>query len=241
VRLLDLYCGEGGAGIGYHRAGYEVVGVDHDPRRRRYYPYEFHAADAIGYLLAHGGEYDVIHASPPCQRYSRGTNNRDTTGYSDLLGPTRTALVKVGVPWVIENVQQAPLHDPVVLCGTMFGLAAYDQDLHTVLQLLRHRGFESPLPLRVPRRCSHRAKATYAGVYHGGRNHTDGDTDYLRRGYVPKRKIQERLMGLDWHGTTPGLQQAIPPAYTAWLGQIIGQHLGAESSPSEPDADSRDP
>jgi site-specific DNA-cytosine methylase len=128
-RLLDLFCGAGGAGMGYHRAGFEVVGVDIAPQP--HYPFEFHQGDALEYLAAHGHEFDAIHASPPCQRYSsiqRITKNKHK--WPDLVDPVRQLLIKSGKPYVIENVQGAPLRVDAFMCGSMFGLG-----------MIRHRIF----------------------------------------------------------------------------------------------------
>src|SRR5688500_15798892 len=140
-RLLDLFCGAGGAAMGYHRAGFEVMGVDIN--RQPHYPFEFIQADALWYLAAledkrHGltakDAFDVIHASPPCQLYStvgkQAAKKHDIT-YPDLVGPTRELLVKSGLPYVIENVMGAPLISPIRLCGSSFGL-----------DIRRHRRFE---------------------------------------------------------------------------------------------------
>src|SRR6478609_1514313 len=104
MRILDLYCCQGGASRGYHDAGFDVVGVDIDAQPR--YPYEFVQADAIEYVRAHGHEFDVIHASPPCQLYSK-THRIMKSDFPDLIGPTREALEATGKPWVIENVEDA--------------------------------------------------------------------------------------------------------------------------------------
>ena len=228
-RVLDLFCGEGGAGIGYHQAGFSLTGVDINPLRRRYYPYEFKQAHAIGYLLAHGHEYDLIHASPPCQAYTAG-NRATTKPYPDLVGPVRKALIEVGVPWIIENVPGAPLIDPVLLCGTMFDLiaATHRPDGHTqLLHLHRHRLFESPLDLTAPKKCSHLGRQV-AGVYDGGRRDPIEARKVRKGGYTPgDPSLTHALMGTDWRGTKKGLFEAIPPAYTAWLGsqalQLMGQ------------------
>lgn len=110
-RLLDLFCCEGGAAVGYHRAGFDVVGVDRDGKFAKRYPFEFHQADAIEFVREHGHEFDAIHASPPCQAYS-GTQKIQNNDHPDLIGPTRDALEATGVPYVIENVPGAPLLDP---------------------------------------------------------------------------------------------------------------------------------
>ena len=139
-RLLDLFCGAGGCSVGYNRAGFDVVGVDAAPMPR--YPFEFHQGDALEYLTAHGHEFEAIHASPPCQFYSnlRHMPNAKKT-HLDLVAPTRAALVTTDKPDVIENVPGAPLLNPTMLCGTMFGLGTGEADLR------RHRLFETNWPL----------------------------------------------------------------------------------------------
>ena len=116
--LLDLFCGAGGAAVGYHRAGFDVVGVDNRPQPR--YPYEFHQADAMTWPL---DGYDVIHASPPCQAYANVTAWRGRPdSHPDLLAETRQRLEDSGRPWVIENVPEAPIRADYLMCGSAFGL-----------------------------------------------------------------------------------------------------------------------
>ena len=125
MRLLDLFCCAGGAGKGYVDAGFEVVGVDIDPQPN--YPFEFHQADAIEFVSAHGHEFDAIHASPPCQAFSKTKTLHDNE-HPDLIEPTREALIATGKPWVIENVVGAPLINPIKLTGQHFGMVAPDVD-----------------------------------------------------------------------------------------------------------------
>lgn len=205
-RLLDLFCGAGGAGMGYHRAGFEVVGVDINPQPR--YPFEFHQADAMTFPLE---GFDAIHASPPCQRYSSMTKKWGREGnHPDLVEPVQMALrewAKDGMPYVIENVVGSPLDDAVMLCGSMFGLGADEY------QLQRHRNFESNVWFGAPASCAHVGKAL--GVYGnpGGSSKRDGikfaNIDQWRRG-----------MGIDWMNARE-LAESIPPAYT----QYVGRHL----------------
>ena len=132
MKLLDLFCGAGGAAMGYHRAGFDdITGVDIKPMPR--YPFKFIQGDALEYLAAHGAEYDVIHASPPCQAYSIMQHaNHMRKDHPDLVDSVRDALKQTGKPWIIENVPGAPLIDPILLCGLSFGL-----------RVIRHRLFES--------------------------------------------------------------------------------------------------
>ena len=194
-RLLDTFCGAGGCTKGYQRAGFYVVGVDIEPQ-----PYycgdEFYQGDAIEYIKAHGHEFDVIHASPPCQAYSRATAWRgDRETHPDLIGVTRTALLGTGIPYVIENVQEARslLVKPVMLCGSHFGLP-----------VRRHRYFEIPiLGLLLTPCCQHRA------------------TDYSHDHGKKQTETQYRdAMQCQWM-TVQEARQAIPPAYTEWLGKQL--------------------
>uniref|UniRef100_A0AAU8GRC0 DNA methyltransferase n=1 Tax=Mycobacterium phage TwoPeat TaxID=3158882 RepID=A0AAU8GRC0_9CAUD len=123
MRILDLFSGAGGAGAGYRRAGFEVVGVDIDPQPN--YPYEFHQGDALKYLLEHHQEFDAFHASPPCQAFTNAQKIRGNE-HPDYVTATRAAFDLIGKPWVIENVPGAPLILPIELCGCMFpGLKTY--------------------------------------------------------------------------------------------------------------------
>jgi DNA (cytosine-5)-methyltransferase 1 len=141
-RLLDLFCGAGGAAMGYHRAGFDVVGVDINPQPR--YPFEFHQADAMTFPL---DGFDAIHASPPCQLYANVTAWRGVpTDHPDLIDATRQRLIASGVPWVIENVPEAPVRPDFLLCGSQFGL-----------NVKRHRAFEtSPRLYCLLPPCRHR-------------------------------------------------------------------------------------
>ncbi|CAL9359358.1 DNA cytosine methyltransferase [Nocardiopsis dassonvillei] len=130
-RLLDLYSGAGGAAMGYHLAGFDVVGVDIRPQPN--YPFEFHQGDAIEFVAEHAHEFDALHGSPTCQTFANVTSWRgDQANYPDLLTPTRAAFQATGLTWVIENVPEAPLRHDLLLCGSMFGL-----------RVRRHRAFET--------------------------------------------------------------------------------------------------
>lgn len=227
MRLLDLFSCQGGAAVGYHRAGWDVYGVDNDQTHAAYYPFEFVHADAIQYVIDHGHEYDAIHASPPCQALTRGNAGRETN-HVNLIPQTRMALVATGKPFVIENVEQARAHliDPVLLCGTMFGLDAEDED-GLRLSLTRHRLFETNWHLRVPEH-SHEGIGYIAGVYNGARGRSTGQTAaehrhearHVRRGgYVPRdHDVKRRLLGIDWPTTVKALTEAIPPRYAEHIG-----------------------
>lgn len=222
-RLLDLFCCAGGAGEGYRRAGFEVVGVDISPQP--HYPFHFNQADAIAFVLEHGKEFDVIHASPPCQVYSITANSHDVE-HPDLLAPTREALVEVGRPYVIENVVGAPLLNPVMLCGTMFGLSAPDID-GVELQLQRHRLFETSFPIGLaPAPCAHDGRpvgGSYKGSRHRKPEHRDNPA--RRGGYTPALSVRGALLGIDWMNEHE-LAQAIPPVYTEWIGLQAMEHIG---------------
>lgn len=209
-RLLDLFCGAGGAGMGYARAGFEVVGVDINPQPR--YPFAFIQGDALEYVAAHGHEFDAIHASPPCQAYtSLGAMHKDRK-YPDLLAATRALLVGIGRPWVIENVPGAPMTG-ITLCGSMFGLGAHCRD-GAWHQLRRHRLFESSAFLLSPV-CQHEGRPV--GVYgNGGGNEGRAYLPGIN-GYTGNAKERRETMGIDWMNRGE-LSQSIPPAYTEFIG-----------------------
>lgn len=244
-RLLDLFSGEGGAAAGYIRAGFEVTGVDMLPLGDRY-PGTFVQGDALEYLAEHGHEYDVIHASPPCQAYSIATagSPKARAKHPRLIGATRELLLATGRPYVIENVSQArpELVDPILLCGRMFGLEAPDEDGEPLV-LDRHRLFESNVPLVAPPHPKHDDRQV-AGVYSGGRTRRPGQTAAEHRhecrairrgGYVPaSREVRQALMGIDWM-TDRGLNESIPPAYTAYLGRQLVEYL-ADRERANPNA-----
>ena len=207
LRLLDLYCCGGGAGVGYSRSGFEVVGVDieHQPK----YPFKLIQSDAIEYLLKHGHEYDAIHASPPCQNNTSSTKVHKAAGkvYECFIERTREALIKVGKPYIIENTMDAPLLNPVVLCGLMFGLKTY-----------RHRLFESNIKLTAPNHSKHIAKNTKMG-----RKPIDGEFIQVV-GHFSGVGFAREAMGIDWLGQKE-LAQAIPPAYTEYVGKQLIAHI----------------
>lgn len=212
-RLLDLYCGAGGAAAGYIRAGFEVVGVDLHPQPQ--YPYEFHQGKALEYLWDHGQEFDAIHASPPCQGNSVLRHSNGIT-YQDWIPDTRYGLVALGRPYVIENVVGAELVDPLLLCGSMFGLSADGY------RLVRHRQFECSVPMSQPvDRCAGNL-APVVGVYGGKvRNRRSTDRDVKSRsGTTLPLHVGQQAMGIDWMDRR-ALSQAIPPAYTHYIGNAL--------------------
>jgi DNA (cytosine-5)-methyltransferase 1 len=213
-RLLDLFCGAGGAAVGYYRAGFDVVGVDVKPQPR--YPFEFIRVDATLVLASwrDGGEawkgpFDAIHASPPCQRYSAITPAGNRGDHPDLLGDVRDLLGETGLPWVIENVPGAPLRPDLKLCGCMFGLP----------NLKRERWFETSwyaFGLRQP--CDHKPGDVISVTG------TGGGTGHTRAASVADWR---RSMGISWMVTSE-LTQAIPPAYTEHIGLQLIEHLAAQ-------------
>jgi len=219
-RLLDLFCGAGGCAVGYARAGFQVVGVDHKPQK--HFPFAFIQAGALEYLWDHGREYDVIHASPPCQRFSVASFCRAARNqHPDLVIPCLEILENIGRPWVVENVPAAPLGlYAITLCGLSFGLKVF-----------RHRRFASSHVLFAPPHVSHsghtlgkRGMVCVAG--HGGQS--SGFGNYSRR--IPAdhrtKAAWSRGMGIDWM-TRDELAQAIPPAYTEFIGKQIIRILEA--------------
>lgn len=218
--LLDLFAGASGAGEGYHRAGFRVVGVDLDPKPLRHNPHEHYVGDALAVLDTliaggvwqgrHLGDFAAIHASPPCQHASIGAARWRVAGreYARLIEPTRERLIATGLPFILENVIGARLLNTVTLCGTMFGL-----------RVIRHRRFESPLLLFAAGPCQHhgdikhdRAYVTVAG--HGGEGSNRYD-DWCE------------AMGIDWMPKAT-LAQAIPPAYTHWIGAQLMSAITAQ-------------
>ncbi len=204
--VQDLFCHRGGMAMGYHQAGFDIVGVDLNADCAEEYPFTFVHGDAIEYLLAHGHEYDLIHGSPPCQAYTP-LNAYNHKTYPDLIAPTRAAMRAVGRPYVIENVEAArpEMIDPVMLCGPMFGLRMY-----------RHRLFEASFPLMPPPHPAHVARCT-------------------RNGYLPTperpfmtitggrhskawQRAAAEAMGTPWITTIRGVCEAVPPAYAEHIG-----------------------
>jgi DNA (cytosine-5)-methyltransferase 1 len=204
-RLLDLFCCEGGAAMGYHRAGFDVVGVDIVPQPR--YPFQFVQGDALEYVAAHGHEFEAIHTSPPCQAYSLTQRIRGNT-HPELIAPTREALQATGRPYVIENVPGAPLLNPVTLVGSMFGL-------RTMRPRLFECSFDVPFVLAPP------AAARHAKM---GRKPKQGEYIHVAGNFSDVENARD-VMGCDWM-TRDGLAQAIPPAYTEYIGGYLMQVLG---------------
>lgn len=220
-RLLDLFCCAGGAAMGYHRAGFEVVGVDIDPQPN--YPFTFILADALTLNPDFITSFDAIHASPPCQSYSDlAKRNGNAHEWPRLVEPVRKILVNSGKPYIIENVEGAPLIDPIVLCGTMF----------KKLRVIRHRLFESDLDLRTPTHQRHPLVFTHdKRKAHYGK--LDQDTSYVQVTGGGNCSIENarKAMGIDWM-TKAELNESIPPAYTHYLGLQLISYL--ESVANEP-------
>ncbi len=215
-RVLDLFSGAGGAGYGYHLAGFEVVGVDNRPMKN--YPFEFYQGDALEFVRVYGHEFDVIHASPMCQFFSHITqlSVRDVARrYPNQIPAVRDSLIAAGKPYVIENVTEALpwMRSPLKLCGSSFGL-----------DVRRHRLFESNLLLfglpcdhswQKPRfRSLNSQNKSLAGVVgvHGNLN------------YAGEMELRQKAMDIEWM-TCAELSQAIPPTYTQFLGDQLMLHI----------------
>ena len=225
-RLLDLFCGAGGASAGYVLAGFDVVGVDLAPQPR--YPWKFHQASALDFPL---DGFDLIHASPPCQLYTTATALARSRGkqYPDLVAPTRERLLASGTPWVIENVPGAPLIDPIMLCGAMFNLNVY-----------RHRLFESSFTITPPPHPKHTAKA--AGQFYAPRAGEFATVTGQGAGHDLVAAIG--AMGSGWWMSGHELSESIPPAYSLFVGRAFieqARHdLSAEIVTAAPHASADD-
>ncbi|WAE65258.1 SAM-dependent methyltransferase [Streptomyces cavourensis] len=200
-RLLDLFCCQGGAAKGYADAGFDVTGIDTAPQPR--YPFRFVQADAIAYVLEHGAEFDVIHASPPCQHDSDCQRRQGNT-HPDLIAPTRTALQATGRPWVMENVRGAlpKLEQPVMLCGPMFGVETY-----------RHRYFETGGGLTLNQPYHPRHMVPQAKM---GRPIPPGHYGQFVGNFSGVQHARD-VMGVPWMNRD-GIRECIPPGYTQWIG-----------------------
>jgi len=205
MRLLDLFCGAGGAAMGYHRAGFEVIGVDINPQPR--FPFEFHQADALSYPL---DRFDVVHASPPCQRFSIANKiHGNQEKYLNLIIPIRKRLLDWGGFYIIENVPGALLINPIILCGLMFGL-----------KIIRHRLFETKPFILAPPHPPHRNITTKSSRTYSC--FANGATHITMVGHNFSRKDAVKALGgdCDWM-TRKELSQIIPPAYTEYIGKQI--------------------
>lgn len=211
LRALDLFCCAGGAAMGLHRAGFEVVGVDIVKRTR--YPFEFHQADALTFPL---DGFDFIWASPPCQRFSDlAKRNGNASDWPDLVEPIRQRLARTSASWVIENVEGAPLRDPVLLCGTMF----------PGLRVLRHRLFEVNFPLAQPPHGKHPLVYTMdKRKSHYGKLNQDAAFVQVTGGGNCSKAAAASAMGIDWM-TKEEMNEAIPPAYAEYIGRAAIEHI----------------
>jgi DNA (cytosine-5)-methyltransferase 1 len=215
--LIDFFCKAGGTSVGYSRAGFAVVGVDIEPQRN--YPGEFvqmDALEAIPRMRELWPDAVAAHASPPCQGYSR-MNSVHKRDYPLLIEPVRDALQASGLPYVIENVEGAPLVDPITLCGSSFGL-----------KVLRHRLFESNVPLSAPP-CGSHVGEFYSPAGHGDPNwrHREKNPHLKGKGYTDRCRA---AMGISWMNRDE-LAEAIPPAYTEHIGRQLYNYIngGGES------------
>ena len=215
-RLLDAFSGAGGAAKGYQRAGFYVVGVDIAPQPH-YCGDEFIQGDALAFLGRVASEdFDAIHASPPCQAYTVARRIHGVGDHPDLLAVTRDLLEATGLPWVIENVPGAPMRPDVICCGLAFGLG-----------VKRHRLFESNRPMWGAPQCPHGHPGDWVTVFGHtviGRQHRTHAETGRKQSYIHLGTDRGReAMGIDWM-TGAELSQAIPPAYTEFIGaQLLDQ------------------
>lgn len=206
-RILDLFCGAGGATMGLHQAGFEVVGVDIKPQP--HYPFEFHQGDALTYPLE---GFDAYWASPPCQAYSKASaiHGNPKGKYPECVEPIRKRLAATGKPYCIENVETAPLIDPLMLCGTMFGL-----------RIKRHRLFECSPPIHFPpASCACGGKDGFTAAHDGQSSYKRGAKLLSVAGHNFLVSEAREAMGIPWMNQAE-LAEAIPPAYSRFIGEQL--------------------
>lgn len=220
LTLLDICSKAGGAGYGYYLAGFNVVSIDREPQPRQ--PFPFIKADLRDLDPDWVREnFDAVAASPPCWSHS-DLKHRTGLEYEDFIPETRALVQASGLPYVIENVEGAPLENPLVLCGTMFD----------GLRVRRHRLFESNLPLRAPRPCPKRHPLNYTldkrKKHYGQLDQWTAFVQVTGGGNCSKAAAAAAAMGIPsgWM-TKDELNQAIPPAYTEWIGWQVADHLAA--------------
>jgi DNA (cytosine-5)-methyltransferase 1 len=215
MRALDLFCGVGGVSAGLVRAGFDVVGVDNVAQPG--YPCEFVLGDAMAFLRdVDLDEFDVVCASPPCPRYSSATQvsgKRDD--HPDLVEPVLDELRRWGGPYAVENVPGSPMPNPLILCGSEFGLGAMCAD-GVWRQLRRHRLFGSNVTMMRPGGCAHKGQPV--GVYGGGGGQ-------VTRGYMANSAEAAEALGIDWAANRRQLRNAIPPVYAEWIGAYLAAAL----------------
>ncbi len=217
--MLDLFCCAGGAGTGYSQAGFEVVGVD--IKSQPNYPFTFKQDDVFSLPLDFLKTFDAIHASPPCQSYSDlAKRNGNADAWPRLIEPIRELLVNTGLPYVIENVEGAPLINPIVLCGTMF----------KGLRVLRHRLFETNFPVLTPTHGRHPKVHTFdKRKSHYGKTNDMVDFVQVTGGGNCTIAAAKDAMGIDWM-TKNELNEAIPPAYTRLIGKQLLAYIANHAS-----------
>ena len=209
--MLDLYCCAGGAAYGYHQAGFDVVGIDIKPQPN--YPFKFIEANVLSLKKEFLGNFQAIHASPPCQSYSDlAKRNKNGHLWPRLIEPTRKLLMSSGLPYVIENVEGAPLNNPIVLCGTMFN----------GLRVIRHRLFELNFDVKVPKHGRHPKVHTFdRRKAHFGKTNEWRDFVQVTGGGNCTLAAAKSAMGIDWNVTKGEINESIPPAYTKFIGKQL--------------------
>lgn len=238
LRVLDAFCRKGGSSAGYRKAGFHVTGVDIEDHSGGYAGHEFVQGDAVAFIKDHGHEFDLIHAGPPCQgQISITKGNRRREGWVDdhvnLIPATREALEVTGQPYVIENGPSEHIRPDVTLCGLMFGLPT-----------MRHRSMElGGWSVPQPALPSHRGHLTL-GWRHGCLRTAEPSVCpkhdrwckgtvygvYGKGGGKPSVAEAQRALGIDWMDRIEDLNEAIPPAYTAFLGQAFAAHLSLSAA-----------
>lgn len=222
-QILDLFCCAGGAAVGYAQAGFEVIGVDIKPQPN--YPFPFIQSDALTLDSKFISLFDAIHASPPCQAYSDlAKRNANADEWPRLIEPIREMLIRSGLPYVIENVDGAPMLNPAVLCGTMF----------SELRVLRHRLFEANFTILPPAHKKHPKVHTFdRRKSHFGKTNEWKDFVQVTGGGNCTLAAARDAMGIDWM-TKNEINEAIPPAYAKFVGEQLLLHLSdAEQEPAK--------